>query len=259
MKKWTSFERFMVVFLGIVTVVFLTLYSWSATEDRRFEQTGIMTSGKIVGEATCRDGSRFGYQYCYRVRFTTRSGEEVDFSATGRKSYAAGLYILPNYVQVKYLPDQPLHARIVGSERDTGFFLVIGFSGLCITIVIAVSMFFAIRFRKRTNEAEIEQDTLLLNDDFDGAICFTKNISDGVRRKILLGDLVAKLYERNCERKAVDTLSYLLEIFKQESSSFDRDSMLYSLANKLIEVNMHQSASKVKEVIEHKDIKHLIF
>ncbi|RUR56588.1 DUF3592 domain-containing protein [Vreelandella populi] len=261
MKKWLSFECcmtiVMVVVPGIITAVFFSLYLVDITEDKKFKKEAIQVSGEIVGQSTCRDGSRFGHQYCYRVRFTTLDGEEVDFSAAGRTSYTAGLYILPNSVSVEYLPENSVHARLVGAESNTGIFLIGSLLGGGITIFVAFSMFFADQFRRKSDEIQEEINGLLLSGNIDDAICLAKSIDNDVRRKILLTDLVVKLYEYEFEERGGIVLDYLLSVFEKESSSFQRDSMLHTLASKLSEVKEYESASRVVGMIEHKDVKRI--
>lgn len=150
MKKWLSFENLMltaVVFVpGVITAIFVSLYIAEVAEDKRFEKEAVQVSGEIVGQSTCRDGSRFGHKYCYRIRFATDDGKEIDFSAAGRASYAAGLYILPNSVLVEYLPGDSVRARLVGEENDIGFLFTGGLLGGGITFFIAFSMFLLVVF-----------------------------------------------------------------------------------------------------------------
>ena len=261
MKKRLSFEFCMIVVmiivLGIFTAIFFSLYLADIAENKKFKNNAVQVYGEIVGQSTCRDGSRFGYQYCYRVRFTTLNGEEIDFSAAGRTSYTAGLYILPNNVLVEYLPDDSVHARLVGAESDTGFFLVGSLLGGGGTVFIVFCVFFGNRFRRKTDVVQKEVDDLLLNGNVDDAICLTKSIKHDTRRKILLTDLIAKLYGYGFKEQAFAVLEYLLNIFEKEPSSFQRDSMLYTLANKLSELKEYELASRVVGMIEHKDIKRI--
>ncbi|MGY6566420.1 MAG: hypothetical protein ACXIU5_16895 [Halomonadaceae bacterium] len=262
MKKWLTFDRlslFLMIGLpAIFSIIFMSLYVDVVLEDKKFYQYGVVTSGTIIGERVCGDGTRFGHQYCYRVRFTTQSGEELVFSAAGRTSYQVGFYILPNSVRVQYLPDRPSYARLVGEESHKGFFLLAGLGGLGMAVVISIGMFGAIRFRKKTDEDDEEQESLLLSGDVDGAIQFTKSIPNDERRKILLGNLIVRLYEQGEDAAADDALGYLLDIFQKELSSFKRDSMLYMLVEKLLKAGRKREASPVIMMIEHENVKPLL-
>lgn len=97
----------------------------------------------------------------------------------------------------------------------------------------------------------------MLNGNVDGAIFLVKNVKNDVRRKILLTDLVVRLYESSFEEYADTLLEYLLSVFNKEVSSFQRDSMIFTLALKLSEIGEYESVSQVVDMIEHKDVKRI--
>lgn len=192
LEFWIGFGVFVMACLG---ALLLALYIQGAQQDREFRLHAQVATGYLIGESTCRNGTRYGHDYCYTIRFTTETGEEITFQARGLTSYRTGFRVLSVPMRVEYLPDRPTAARLAGEENGS-FLLWLALAVLGFTLFCAVKFHQALRWRNTQLALLQRLDALLAEQRFDEALTHALAVPQADHREAQLLSLLLRLFNR---------------------------------------------------------------
>lgn len=240
---------------ALTALLFLGLFASGVRENRLFDRDAVDTFGRVVDERTCRTGTRFGLENCYRIAFTDQAGQTVVFGARGQTSYRAGFRVLPAMLPVAYLPQRPTHARLRGDRADTAMTGWLGFGSLAMALVVAALFLHARGFARRHADFKRTLDTRIDTDPPGVLLGLAADIADASLQQACLQDIALALYQRGHVADADDALSRALALNRRHGGGYGRDIGLGVLGQALHAAGHPAAARRAMEAITHRDVR----
>ena len=240
---------------ALTALLFLALFAGGVRENRLFDREALDTFGHVVDERTCRSGTRFGLENCYRIAFTDHAGQTVVFGARGRTSYRAGFRVLPAALAVQYLPQRPTYARLRGDRADTAITGWLGFGSLAMALLVAGLFLHARHFARRHAGFKQTLDARIETDPPAALLDLAADIADPPLQQTCLQDIALALYQRGHVAEADDALSRALDLNRRHGGSYGRDIGLGVLGRALYAAGHPTAAQRALEAITHRDVR----
>jgi uncharacterized protein DUF3592 len=138
----TVIGRFLFSF-AFAAIGLLLVIEWLGAfrKQRRLRRDGVITDGEVIGFEKSRDRSVAGPFFAPVVRFRERGVSPIEFCSTEYQRPSP--YVIGQHVKVRYLPDDPSHGDIDGTQSGwsmlliVAFFIVVCFTVASLPLVLA--------------------------------------------------------------------------------------------------------------------------